>query len=261
MSTEAPTQPPRPELDASRVENDSGPVRLLRRISGPREPGFAVVIQRSVFEAIHSHGRTDTSVEICGVLVGNICHDRISPYLLIEAHIPGDKAASKETQVTFTAETWDTIQKAMEADHPDKKVVGWYHTHPGFGIFLSGMDLFIQDNFFNLPWQVAWVYDPVAETDGVFVWRAGKSEKAEYLIEENLGEWGTDFRAKLRDEKAPAKTDFKPEFQWNPRDWRAMPFRQMAMTFIVFAIFFSFTWLAMQWLTSHGFRFRLPIDW
>ena len=49
----------------------------------------------------------------------------------------------------------------MDAEHSEERIVGWYHTHPGFGIFLSGMDLFIQDHFFNLPWQVAFVYDPL----------------------------------------------------------------------------------------------------
>jgi len=47
------------------------------------------------------------------------------------------------------------------------------------------MDLFIQDNFFNLPWQVALVYDPIGEKEGLFVWRKGKSEKEGYLIEED----------------------------------------------------------------------------
>jgi hypothetical protein len=40
-----------------------------------------------------------------------------------------------------------------------------------------------------------------------------------------------------------------------------MPFRQMLMTFIVFAIFFALSWLLMQWLSNHGFRIRLPIEW
>ena len=73
----------------------------------------------------------------------------------------------------------------MDKDHPDARIVGWYHTHPGFGIFLSGMDLFIQDNFFNLPWQVAFVYDPTSEEEGLFVWHAGKSEPEPFLLQED----------------------------------------------------------------------------
>ncbi len=253
MSETTSEQPHRPELDISHVEPDAGPVRMLKRISNAREPGFSIVVQRSVIEAVHEHGRSDTSVEICGVLVGNVHHDRISPYLLIEAHIPGDKAASKQTQVTFTAETWDGIQKAMEEKYPDKKIVGWYHTHPGFGVFLSGMDLFIQDNFFNLPWQVAWVYDPIAETDGMFVWQEGRSEKRDFLVEENLGEWGHNFRASLPDDK-------HPETVAERKAARAASFRLLLVIVFAFMGCFIGMWYLLIWLTEQGFRVRLPIE-
>ena len=244
--------PPRPDLDADRVDPDDGPVRRLTKVSGPRDPGFAVVVQRSALEAIHEHGQSDTSVEVCGALVGTLCHDRVSTYLLISAHVAGDKATSKETQVTFTAETWNTIQAAMESKHVGKKVVGWYHTHPGFGVFLSGMDLFIQDNFFNLPWQVAWVYDPIDGTDGVFVWRAGRSERADFLIEEDLGTAGYDFRATL-----PAGA--RPSVVAAKRGRRAR-LAQLALLTLVFVACFAGIWYGMGWMVSHGYRVRLPIE-
>ena len=74
----------------------------------------------------------------------------------------------------------------MDRDYPDKKMIGWYHTHPGFGIFLSGMDLFICDNFFNLPWQVAFVYDPLGGDEGNFVWRSGKPTREPVLLEDDV---------------------------------------------------------------------------
>jgi len=246
------TPPPidRTGLDIGKVPADAGALRLLRKISGPREPGFSVVIQRSALDAVHDHGQSDTAVEICGVLVGQLCHDRISPYLLIEAQIPGEKAASKQTQVTFTAETWNAIQARMEKDFQGKQIVGWYHTHPGFGVFLSGMDLFIQDNFFNLPHQTAWVYDPIAETDGAFVWKNGQSEKAEFLIEENEGERTHDFRSNLPQNKRPSAVAAR----------RANVTRMFLMAF-VFVGFFIATWYVLGWLKGHGFRIRLPIEW
>ncbi|MBC7782353.1 MAG: Mov34/MPN/PAD-1 family protein [Burkholderiales bacterium] len=247
----APDRPERPELDISRVERDNGPMRVLRKVTSPRGEGFEVVIQRSALEAIHAHGREDTTVEICGVLVGNLHHDRQGPYLLIDAHVPGEKATSRGTQVTFTAETWEGIQKEMEK-HPDQKIVGWYHTHPGFGVFLSGMDLFIQDNFFNLPWQVAWVYDPIAETDGAFVWRAGKSEKADFLIEENAGERGHDFRKTLNPDGSLTSAEL--------RRLRGASLRRVVRAVIVFMIFFLVAWFGLRWLTDHGYKVRWPIE-
>ena len=58
-------------------------------------------------------------------------------------------------------------------------MVGWYHTHPGWGVFLSGMDLFICNNFFNRPLDVALVIDPCAGDRGWFQWSTDETGKTE----------------------------------------------------------------------------------
>jgi proteasome lid subunit RPN8/RPN11 len=170
--------------DITKLVADEYPRRPLMALSGKRREFFQAVIRRDVLQEIHAHGLSTLEAEVCGVLVGNVYRDDRGPYLHIHASIRGDKAEGHAAQVTFTSATWDHIHSVMEKQHPDAKIVGWYHTHPGFGIFLSGMDLFIQDNFFNLPWQVAFVYDPVGKDEGMFVWRGGKSEREPFLIEE-----------------------------------------------------------------------------
>jgi len=41
-------------------------------------------------------------------------------------------------------------------------VVGWYHSHPGFGCWLSGVDMNTQQSFEQLnPRAVAVVIDPI----------------------------------------------------------------------------------------------------
>ena len=72
--------------------------------------------------------------------------------------------------MTFTHETWAHIYRVKDRDHPDSRIVGWYHSHPGFGVFLSSDDLFIHENFFSAPHQIAWVYDPHSDEQGCFVW-------------------------------------------------------------------------------------------
>ena len=90
--------------------------------------------------------------------------------------------------LTFTHETWDYVYKEQGAKYPDKKIVGWQHTHPSYGIFLSNYDLFIQENFFNLPFQVAYVIDPIQKIRGFFQWKNGKIEKLKgYYIYDDVG--------------------------------------------------------------------------
>jgi proteasome lid subunit RPN8/RPN11 len=142
-----------------------------------------VVLRQSIVNHIHLHGRQTTDVEICGVLVGRGYRDEQGPFIYIEGAIRGDHAESQVAQVTFTAETWNHIYAIADNAWPEGRILGWYHTHPGFGIFLSGMDLFIHDNFFNSPEQFAIVYDPLSGEEGIFLWKEGKATRAEYLVE------------------------------------------------------------------------------
>jgi proteasome lid subunit RPN8/RPN11 len=148
-----------------------------------RESRCQVVIRQSVLNQIHRHGLASQEIEVCGVRVGMVYHDDVGPWVYVECAIEGNHATGRAAQVTFTAETWTHIQDVMERDHRDKRILGWYHTHPGFGIFLSDMDVFIQENFFPEPWQVALVYDPKGKEEGVFLWKQGKPETDPLLLE------------------------------------------------------------------------------
>jgi proteasome lid subunit RPN8/RPN11 len=132
-----------------------------------------VVMESEVLRKIRQHARTSMKAEVCGVLIGNTEHERMT----VEACIAGTNAAQGGAHVTFTQDTWEHIYKIKDKDYPDHKIVGWYHSHPGFGVFLSEHDLFIQQNFFSNPLQVAWVFDPHTDEEGCFGWIGGNIEK------------------------------------------------------------------------------------
>ena len=94
--------------------------------------------------------------------------DEDGPYVEINASIPGEAVANKLSEVTFTHETWAKIHKRMDADFSDRSIIGWYHTHPNFGIFFRDRDCFIHEHFLREPGQVAYVVDPSAEGRGIF---------------------------------------------------------------------------------------------
>lgn len=133
----------------------------------------AVVMEAEVARKIRQHSRTSMKAEVCGVLIGSMDNDRT----VIEACIPGINAAQGGAHVTFTQDAWEHIYKIKDQQYPEEKIVGWYHSHPGFGVFLSEHDLFIHENFFSSPHQVAWVYDPHTDEEGCFGWVGGKTEK------------------------------------------------------------------------------------
>jgi proteasome lid subunit RPN8/RPN11 len=132
-----------------------------------------VVMEAEVARKIRQHARTSMKAEVCGVLIGSTEHERMT----VEACIQGINAAQGGAHVTFTQDTWEHIYKIKDKEYPDQKIVGWYHSHPGFGVFLSEHDLFIQQNFFSNPQQVAWVFDPHTDEEGCFGWVGDKIEK------------------------------------------------------------------------------------
>lgn len=174
--------------DIDRSESDDWATRPFPLDSESRRNAIRVVFKQSVLNDIHTHGHTRTDVEICGVMIGNGYRDEHGPYVYIEGNIRGKHAEGQTAQVTFTGETWNYIHNELDQNYPELRILGWYHTHPGFGIFLSGMDMFIHENYFNANEQLALVYDPLGGDEGLFVWRQGKALRDGFLIEPDVPE-------------------------------------------------------------------------
>jgi proteasome lid subunit RPN8/RPN11 len=176
-----------PQRDADLIETS----HLARwpmppRVLGRRET-YQILIRRSVLNDIRAHALNQPDKEVCGVLVGTMFRDAIGPWGFVAANIRGNYAAGRNAQVTFTSETWTDIHRQMEERFPKQRILGWYHSHPGFGIFLSDMDVFIHEHFFSGPGQIAFVDDPKGGDRGLFVWRRGRPVREEFLVDEDLG--------------------------------------------------------------------------
>ncbi len=146
---------------------------MRARTTGGKAAQPAVTVDAEVVRRIRQHARSCNKAEVCGVLIGS--EDGHS--LAIEACIAGANAAQAGTHVTFTQDTWAHIYETKDAKYPDDRIVGWYHSHPGFGVFLSDHDTFIHKNFFSSPLQVAWVYDPHSDEEGCFGWVGKRLER------------------------------------------------------------------------------------
>lgn len=138
----------------------------------PRE--MEIIGLRSVSEAtVYAHVFANADREVGGVLIGRMPADGSLP--MVTGAIPAVSADERRATLTFTQDTWAHVHRTLDTKFPpDEQIVGWYHSHPGFGIFLSGHDLFIHENFFSSPSQIAVVVDPHARTEGAFVWREQK---------------------------------------------------------------------------------------
>ena len=147
----------------------------------------SVAVSGEVVRQIRQHARSSPNAEICGVLIGQDRPGKIE----IQASIPGANAEEAGAHVTFTQDTWEHIYQVKDRQYPNERIVGWYHSHPGFGVFLSDHDTFIHKNFFASPGQIAWVFDPHSDEEGCFGWVNGAIQRLSQVTvcDQRGGEW------------------------------------------------------------------------
>ncbi len=136
---------------------------------GPIDEPVRIALSAAAREAMTAHARESLDAEVCGVLVGELCEDAEGTWVSARAAVRGTSTRRGGTHVTYTQETWRQIHETIDRDYPDLKIVGWYHSHPGFGVTFSDMDRFIQENFFSAPGQFALVMDPIGGEEAVCV--------------------------------------------------------------------------------------------
>ena len=180
------------EIDIlDKAEEASGRVRLPKNILSVGElerDDLRVYIKQDVYKALEDYARVDISNERGTMLIGDYREDNGVISVIISDYIEGRYAEASASTLTFTHETWDYVHKTREEKFPKKKIVGWQHTHPSYGIFLSNYDLFIHENFFDLPFQTAYVIDPIQNKRGFFRWKSGRIEKLKgYYVYDDIG--------------------------------------------------------------------------
>ncbi len=137
----------------------------------PKEGEIPVFLDLDVMLDMEAHAASDKSVELGGVLLGGQYHDEEGqPFVVITDSLRAKHYESTKGSFKFTKEAWTEITKERNEYPDDLQMVGWYHTHPDWGVFLSGMDMFICDNFFNRPLDMAYVIDPCRGDRAFFQW-------------------------------------------------------------------------------------------
>lgn len=141
-----------------------------RRLGKIYDDAITIFVHAPVLEQVLDYSEQDLSREIGGWLLGGF-HEDQRQFVEVRHFLPAEHARSQSGSLTFTHDTLSARDRQVEREFPGEAVVGWHHTHPGFGIFLSAYDLFLHRNYFNSPWHIALVVDPKRQEFGMFQWR------------------------------------------------------------------------------------------
>ncbi|MCS6788273.1 MAG: Mov34/MPN/PAD-1 family protein [Aigarchaeota archaeon] len=106
------------------------------------------------------HCREGLPYEVIGFLIGERLRWRDKLYVLITDTVRG-RSVQTRTYVEFDQDALAEVAGLIREEHPDAEIVGWYHSHPGYGCFMSPTDIRSHTTCFPYPHQVALVIDPV----------------------------------------------------------------------------------------------------
>jgi proteasome lid subunit RPN8/RPN11 len=143
-----------------------------------------VLTRLDVYSTMHAHAMESLPNETGGFLLGHVAYDplRAAWYLDVDETLPVDPLTQDPVHFSFTWRDVDRVRSHREVE--GKALLGWYHTHPDLGIFLSQTDLEKTHRvLFAEPFQIALVYDPVRHRAGYFFWEGPQ------LIDASPAQW------------------------------------------------------------------------
>lgn len=112
------------------------------------------------------------SVEQQGIMLGEVYETPYGFTGIVEEFIMSS-AIGNSVYIESSFTQWSEMDRRMdeinEAREQKLVKIGWWHTHPSLGIFMSGTDRKTQARYFYQPWQFAAVFDPHAEKWGAFL--------------------------------------------------------------------------------------------
>ncbi len=210
-----------PGADALVNITEDDPMTRQSEGSG-RQANIEILVRKQAFANARRHAAENDSLEAGGILLGKIFRQQELIKVLVLGIVRASRAVRSSASVNFTVETWMDIWRAIDR-HPDYSndkrwcIVGWYHTHPGFGIFLSGLDLTIHEHYFVRAGHVALVIDPKrggGEQYGFFVWNQTHdqivqcpTQQIREMSDEDILIWLKDANALLLSALPPAEID------------------------------------------------------
>merc|ERR1712130_1093400 len=113
------------------------------------------------------HGRAGVPMEVMGLMLGEFVDEYTVQVV--------DVFAMPQSGTGVSVEAVDPVfqmkmTEMLKQTNRHENVVGWYHSHPGFGCWLSGTDINTQQSFEQLQKRaVAVVVDPIQSVKGKVV--------------------------------------------------------------------------------------------
>lgn len=131
------------------------------------DTGEMVYISSLALLKMLKHGRAGVPMEVMGLMLGEFVDEYTVRVIDVFAMPQSGTGVSVEAvDPVFQTKMLDMLKQTGRRE----MVVGWYHSHPGFGCWLSSVDCNTQQSFEQLnPRSVSVVIDPIQSVKGKVV--------------------------------------------------------------------------------------------
>jgi proteasome lid subunit RPN8/RPN11 len=140
----------------------------------PDKGEVTVITSQAAWQQIVAHGSSNLNTELGGALLGHAYRHGQDVFVEVLAALPATSQDHGPVHFTFTADSWAQLHQDRNSRYPQLDIVGWFHTHPGLGVFYSGDDVIVHSAAFTLPWHVGLVVDPIRLEACFFGWVNGE---------------------------------------------------------------------------------------
>lgn len=139
-------------------------------VDGTPQHKLFVLVSEKALQSLYHFLESDLSREHGGVLVGLPYHDPQLDlsFVDIQSALPALETDGSPVHMQLTAAAWESISGNLEESFPGLAIIGWYHSHPDLGVFMSSTDAATQRAFYSQDWSLALVVDPIRQKAGWF---------------------------------------------------------------------------------------------
>jgi len=102
--------------------------------------GIRLFISENAMNDMIHHSEWGGGNEVMGLMVGRACRDDEGDYVTVDRVITSE-LISNEVSVKFDPSNMSQLFDAIDRLNDSETVTGWYHSHPGFGCFMSETDV------------------------------------------------------------------------------------------------------------------------
>lgn len=144
---------------------------------------FDLYVSKTAAEKMVNHSKRFGRIhkEAMGFLLGDVCESEKRRFTIVRDIVTGALLSSAD-RVRFDNKSYSELFSELDSSGFDYVIVGWYHSHPGYGCFMSQIDVNTQMTSFHESYHSAIVIDPLLKEIQAFKLKGKRCAHVDFAV-------------------------------------------------------------------------------